>query len=272
MYALRDVTATVESIPLITASILSKKFAEGAEALVFDVKTGSGAFMKSRVQAESLARSLCSTGASLNRRINALITDMDQPLGNMVGNFLEVKEAVDCLHGKGPEDLMAVTMALTERMLLLGGVCSSIEEAGRLCSEKIRDGSAWAKFLANVRFQGGDVDILQSPETGPRAQYIHTVKSPGNGFVKVLDAYSIGVAATRLGAGRIRREDPVLPAVGVELLKKRGDRVKRGEALCLIHAEDSKRLESVEGMIAEAYQLSSAEVPTSDPVLGEIGD
>ncbi len=272
MYALRDVTATVESIPLITASILSKKFAEGARGLVFDVKTGNGAFMKSRAEAENLAKSLYETGISLGKKISALITDMDQPLGNTVGNFLEVREAIDCLNGKGPEDLMIVTRRLTERMLIMGGVCSSKEEAERLCSERIQDGSAWKSFLANVSCQGGEVDILLNPERGPKASHIHSVKSQGEGFVEALDAYSIGVAATRLGAGRIRQEDQILPAVGIELIKKRGHRVKRGDVLCVIHAETLSQLEGVERLVSGAYRLGSDGTPPSDPVLGEIGD
>jgi len=272
MYALRDVTATVESIPLITASILSKKFAEGARGLVFDVKAGNGAFMKSRAEAENLAKSLYETGNSLGRKISALITDMDQPLGNAVGNFLEVREAVDCLNGKGPEDLMVVTRRLAERMLLMGGLCSSKEEAGRLCSARIRDGSAWKKFLANVSCQGGETEILLNPERGPKASHVQSVKSQGEGFVEALDAYSIGVAATRLGAGRTRREDRILPAVGLELKKKKGDRVKRGDVLCVIHAETLGQLEEAEPLVSEAFRLGSDGTPPNDPVLGEVGD
>ncbi len=272
MYALRDVTATVESIPLITASILSKKFAEGAEGLVFDVKTGSGAFMKSRKEAQELAQSLCRTGTSLDRRVTALITDMDQPLGYTVGNFLEVREAIQCLRGNGPEDLMAVTLGLTKQMLLMGGICSTIDEAGNLCEEKIRNGSAWDKFLANVRYQGGDVEILQNPVKEPQARIVREVKSQHEGVIQALDAYSIGVAATLLGAGRIRREDQILPAVGMEFKKKRGDRVKRGEGLCLIHAEDSRGLDEVEALVSEAYRLGSAEVPSTDSIFEEISN
>jgi pyrimidine-nucleoside phosphorylase len=271
MYALRNVTATVDSVPLITASILSKKFAEGAQGLVLDVKTGSGAFMKTEQEAEILSRSLYETGTSLGRKVSALITNMNQPLGNNVGNFLEVREAVDCLKGNGPEDLMGLTLKLTERMLIMGGICSSREEAESLCSERIRDGAALEKFLANVRFQGGDVDVIHRPEIGPRASLVKPLHTREEGVVEVLDAYRVGVAATRLGAGRTRKEDEVLPAVGVELKKKRGDRVRQGDVLCLIHAETQRRLEEATQVVASAYRIGSDEPPSQALVLSEIG-
>ena len=211
MYALRDVTGTVESIPLITASIMSKKFAEGAQALVMDVKTGSGAFMKDISQARALARSLVATGAGLGRRVAAMITDMDQPLGRAVGNFLEVRECVECLQGGGPADEVELTIQQAARMLWLGGVCGEPAAGEDLARKKLKDGSAWDLFLRNVEYQGGDTRVLLHPEKGPRASVTKPVTAKAAGFVRRIDAYKTGIASVILGAGRSRKEDAVLP-------------------------------------------------------------
>ena len=237
MYALRDVTGTVESIPLITGSILSKKVAEGADGLVFDVKAGSGAFMKDLDGARALARSLRETAAALGRKVSVVVTDMGEPLGRMVGNFLEVKESIQCLQEEGPADLMEVTLRLTAEMLVLGGVRSSLSEALELCRARIADGAAWEVFLRNVEFQGGDVEVVGHPEKGPKASLFESLLAETDGWVRRIDAYGIGRAATLLGAGRLRREDAVLPAVGIELKKKVGERVEKGGPLCMVYAE-----------------------------------
>ncbi len=208
MYALRDVTGTVESIPLITASIMSKKFAEGAQSLVFDVKSGAGAFMKSRDQARALSRSLVATGAGLGRRVAALITDMDRPLGRKIGNFLEVEESIDCLRGRGPADEMDLTFRLAGWMLTLGGLCPDPKAGETRAREKLADGSAWKVFLQNVEFQGGDVESVLHPEKGPHARIIRPLAARAEGRLTRIDAYKVGIASVILGAGRSRKERP----------------------------------------------------------------
>ncbi len=270
LYALRDVTATVESIPLITASIMSKKFAEGAESFVFDVKCGSGAFMKTLEQAEGLALSLVETGRSLNRKIKAVISDMDQPLGLMIGNFPEVREVVSSLHNQGPGDLMDLTIRLTAWMVVLGGLAADISTAEKLCREKITDGSAWKKFLENVEYQGGDIEVLLNLERAPRAQHIIPLKAENQGFLKRIDAFKMGLASGMLGAARSRKEDPVFPAVGIELLKVQGDAVKPGEELCLIHGEDLSKIDEVKKLLKDSYSFNEEPLPPGERVLKEL--
>jgi pyrimidine-nucleoside phosphorylase len=261
LYALRDVTGTVESVPLITASIMSKKFAEGAEALVFDVKCGSGAFMKTLEQARELAVSLVRTGASLGRRIRAVISDMDQPLGRTAGNFLEVRESVDVLKGGGPRDLVDLTVRLTAHMLILAGLSADVEAAEGLSRRRLAEGAAWERFLANVKAQGGDVRSVEDPGRGPRAETVVSVAARREGCVHRLDAYSIGLAAGLLGAGRARKEDAVSPEAGIELVKVQGDAVSEGEELCRLHLGRGGNLEEARTLAEQAYELSS-EPPT----------
>jgi pyrimidine-nucleoside phosphorylase len=269
-YALRDVTGTVESIPLITASIMSKKFAEGAQALVFDVKAGSGAFMKSREQARALADSLVRTGVSLGRRVRAVISDMEQPLGRMVGNFLEVREAIEVLRGGGPAELADLTVRLTAHMLVLGGLSGQLAEAEGLCRRRLADGSAWRKFLQNVELQGGDRTCVEDPARGPRARLVEPVRSRSTGYVARLDAYRVGLAAGLLGASRARQGEEVCPEVGVELLKVQGEQVREGEQLCLLHLRDAGKLAEVKEMLLQAYELASEPPSPGGRVLEEL--
>jgi len=271
LYALRDVTGTVESVPLITASIMSKKFAEGAQALVFDVKCGSGAFMKSLDQARELAVSLVRTGGSLGRRVRAVISDMEQPLGRTAGNFLEVREVVETLRGAGPPDLVELTLRLTAHMLVLGGLAPDVDEGERQCRRRLEDGSAWERFLANVEAQGGDPRSVEEPEGVPRAGTAVDLPAPESGFVERVDAYRIGLAAGLLGASRARKEDPVRPEAGIELLKVQGEAVEKGEALCRLHLGKGGNLEEARALTREAYRLADRRQEPSKRVMEELG-
>jgi pyrimidine-nucleoside phosphorylase len=270
LYALRDVTGTVESVPLITASIMSKKFAEGAEALVFDVKCGSGAFMKTLETARELAVSLVRTGASLGRRIRAVISDMDQPLGRTAGNFLEVRESVEVLRGGGPRDLVELTTRLTAHMLVLGGLAPSVEEAEQVCRRRLDDGSAWDRFLANVEAQGGDVRTVEEPARGPRSKTVVPLKAKQSGRVCRIDAYRIGLAAGLLGAGRARKEDAVRPEAGIELARVRGDEVAAGDELCLLHLGRGGNLEEAMAQAEQAYTVAAEAVEPAKLILEEL--
>ena len=273
MYALRDVTASVESVPLITASILSKKFAEGAEALVMDVKCGGGAFMKTPEGARELARSLVRTGRGLGRRVIAVITDMNEPLGRKVGNFLEVEEAMEALEGRGPEDVMEVTLRLGGWMLAAGGLAEDAAAGEERCARAIEDGSAMEKFRENIAFQGGRLDELEGMAGSRRARFSGEIRADSSGVVHGVDAFAVGMAGTVLGVGRDTAEDAVEPLAGIELLKKKGEGVERDEPLMRLWAEDEERLEA--GMAAlhgaAAVKAGPPEVNTS-LIIEEITD
>ena len=256
MYALRDATATVESIPLITASILSKKIAEGADGIVFDVKIGSGAFMKTRKQAGLLASSLYETGVSLGKKIVVVMTDMSQPLGHTVGNFLEIQEVIDCLQNRGPKDLMEVTIRLTGWMLVIGGISASLDDALEVCQSNLQNGAAWDRFLENTAFQGGDLSVLNNPEIGPKATEVRVCRASEGGYIAGIEAFDIGMAATLLGAGRTEMDAPVFPGVGIVLRKKKGDPVEAGDILCEIHAESRDDADRVASMAERAFRIA----------------
>lgn len=268
MYALRDVTGTVESIPLITASIMSKKFAEGAEALVFDVKSGSGAFMKDRKDALALAESLVSTGKGLGRKVVAVITDMDQPLGREVGNFIEVEESMACLRGRGPADLTELACRLAGWMLVLGGKAADPKIGQETARGRLSDGSAWELFLKNVEFQGGNTDILLHPERGPHARITRPLRAERAGTVARIDAYKVGIASVVLGAGRSRKEDAVLPGVGISILKSAGETAGKGEELCLVRGEKTEHVEEALRILGPAWQIGSG-APGRGPMILE---
>jgi pyrimidine-nucleoside phosphorylase len=270
LYALRDVTATVESIPLITASILSKKVAEGAEALVFDVKSGPGAFMKTPESAEALARSLVSTGTAMGKRIVGVITDMTEPLGEKVGNFLEVEETLDCLEGAGPSDLMEVTYRLGAWMLVAGGVAKDVKEGERLCHDAIRLGLARELFLANVKRQGGQVDRLHELRGKFRAKDSYDILAPSAGFIAGIDAYKIGLAGVYLGVGRDKTTDPVYPDVGFAFKKKAGHSVIAGERICTMYGKDQASVEAAMALAVSAFSYAAAPPAPRPLVLKEI--
>jgi len=236
LYALRDATATVESIPLITASILSKKLAEGIDALVLDVKCGDGAFMSRIEDARALAASMTTIGRALGKPVQAILTSMDVPLGRMVGNALEVRESVDCLKGEGPADLMEVSLELAAEMLLLGGVATSRDQALDRCRRAIADGSALERFRRVVVAQGGDGRVCDEPEKVlPRAACVELVRAERSGSVHALKAWAVGQASMILGAGRRTAEDAIDPAAGIILHRTVGDRVAAGDVLAELH-------------------------------------
>lgn len=249
LYALRDVTGTVESPYLICASIMSKKLAEGVDALVLDVKTGSGAFMKKKDDAVYLARLMVETGKRMGKRVVALITDMDQPLGNNVGNALEVEECLETLAGRGPEDLRKICDELAGWMFYLGGRAGSVEQGKRLAGEMITSGAALKKFHEIVRLQGGDADRL------PRARHRLDIASGESGFVSGIQCESIGTASVVLGGGREKKEDAVDPAVGIVLHKKVGDAVQAREPLCTVHYNAESRLGEARRLIEGSYRV-----------------
>jgi pyrimidine-nucleoside phosphorylase/thymidine phosphorylase len=268
LYALRDVTATVESIPLIAASIMSKKLAEGIDALVLDVKVGSGAFMKRLEDARVLARTLAGIGRGMGKRVSAILTAMDQPLGSAVGNALEVVEIVELLRGGGPADLREVTVELTAELLVLGGAAAGPEEARARVARAIADGSGLAKLEEIVRAQGGDAAAVRDPGRLPRAPRTYDVPAPRGGHVVAVDAEAIGLVAVSLGAGRARLEDRVDPAVGLVVHRKLGDRVERGEPLCTVHEGDrSAPRAPTSARLAAAWSIGAAPPPPRPLIL-----
>jgi pyrimidine-nucleoside phosphorylase len=260
LYALRDVTATVESIPLICGSILSKKLAEGIDALVLDVKFGRGAFMQTEADGRRLAESLVAISASMGKPTSALLTRMEQPLGRMIGNSLEVIESIDCLRGEGPADLMEVTYALCAEMLILGGLHTSQESAMAALHEAIQSGAALAGFRALVAAQGGDPAVIDDysrlPQTEQHKDFSLANETPK--YVSGLDARRFGEAACMLGAGRVSTDSVIDPAVGLELLKKIGDLVQPGEPIVRIHYQDTDSLEAAETRLSKAIELSES--------------
>ncbi|HZC21763.1 MAG TPA: thymidine phosphorylase [Candidatus Binatia bacterium] len=270
LYALRDVTGTVESPYLICASIMSKKLAEGIDALVLDVKTGSGAFMKNEKDAVSLAELMVETGERMGKQVVALITDMDQPLGNMIGNALEVVEAVDVLRGAGPEDLRELCLELAAWMLHLGGAAKSVREGKERSRELICSGKALERFRQMVEMQGGDVGVIDDPKKFAKARSTTEVTSARGGFVTAMQCEQIGTACVILGGGRERKEDSVDPAVGIVLHKKVGDKVNAGEALATIHYNAEARGERARQMIAESYQIAEAPPKAKRPLVHRV--
>ena len=270
LYALRDVTGTVESIPLITASILSKKAAEGAEALALDVKCGSGAFMKDHVAAENLARSLVDTGAALGKRMIALITDMNEPLGNKMGNFLEVEESLDCLEGAGPADLMEVTLGLAARMLVLGGQAENSGAGLSRCQEALASGKPKELFLANITAQGGDITRLLAMRGTYRSRFRAEILAARGGFITRIDAGRVGYAGIQRGVGRNRTEDAVSPTSGVEFHKKGGDSVAPGEKIMTVWAKDEASLAAALPLLEEAVMYADIPILPRTLILKEI--
>ncbi|MCX8007365.1 MAG: thymidine phosphorylase [Coriobacteriia bacterium] len=265
MYALRDVTGTVPSIPLIVGSIISKKAAGGASAIVLDVKTGSGAFMKTEEESRELARELQRVGHALGLRMQCVVSDMDQPLGRAIGNAVEVCEAIQTLKGDGPSDLTELCVELAARMLRLAGVVED-DAGGRASARRaLTSGEALERFARWVEAQGGDPRIVEDEGILPSAEYTTVLTADRDGFVAGFDAEGVGRAAVHLGAGRERKEDPIDPGAGIILHAKRGDRIMRGDALASLHASSIDRLEAGLARLRDAIRI--AEAPPAPAVL-----
>ena len=271
LYALRDVTATVESIPLIASSIMSKKLAEGVDALVLDVKVGSGAFMKKQVDARRLAQMMVGIGRRMDNKVQALITDMGQPLGYAVGNALEVMEASQTLQNAGPNDLTKLSIELAARMIYLGKKAGSLEEARRLAEEKLVDGSGYRKFKQVVAAQGGNPQALDKFELLPNATGMREVASPRGGYVSSIDAKDIGAASNMIGAGRDKKEDAIDPAVGIILEVKAGEKVDAGSVLCRLYYTKEDRVEEAAEMVEDAFRISAQKPEERELILEVVG-
>lgn len=271
IYGLRDVTATVDSIPLIASSIMSKKIASGADAIVLDVKVGSGAFMKDLDSAKELAHAMVQIGNGAGRQTVAVISDMNQPLGFAVGNALEVKEAIDTLKGEGPKDLEELCFTLGSRMVYLGKKADSIEEARAMLEEAIRSGKALEKFKQLVSSQGGDETVIDDPSKLPTASYTFEVEAKEDGYVTEMIANEIGNAASMLGAGRLTKDAEIDLAVGLIMNKKIGDKVIKGDSLVTIHS-NSEDISAVKEKIYEAYRISETKGKAQPLIYGVMDD
>lgn len=269
LYALRDVTGTVDQLSLIASSIMSKKLASGADAIVLDVKTGDGAFMKTLEESKALAEAMVSIGKLAGKNMAAIISDMDQPLGNAVGNVLEVKEAIDTLQGKGPKDLEELVLTLGSYMVVAAQKADTLEEARAKLQQTIKDGSAFVTFKKFVVAQGGCEDEVIHPEKLVSAKYIEDVICDTNGYVAKIQTEEIGRISLLLGGGRETKESEIDLAVGVVLNKKRGDAVSAGEVLATIHANDKEKLAQAKERLCKAYKIVK-EVVEAEPIIKEV--
>lgn len=268
LYALRDVTATIESIPLIASSVMSKKIAAGADCIVLDVKVGSGAFMKTLEEARQLAKTMVDIGKGLNRKTIAVLSDMSQPLGREVGNANEIKEAVEVLQGKGASDLTTIALTIAAHMTVLGGAYSNFNEAYRGLEAIIQSGKGIDKFKQLIAIQGGDPDVVGDYAKLPQAKYHLDVKTKVKGYVNRIDAEAVGIATMLLGAGRKKKDESIDPAAGVTIMKKIGDRVTPGETICVLHTnlEDCQQAQTI---LTEAYSIGDTQ-PSAIPLIYEV--
>lgn len=257
LYALRDSTATVESIPLIASSIMSKKLAAGLDALVLDVKVGNGAFMKKQVEARRLAQMMVGIGRRVDKRVQALITDMNQPLGYAIGNALEVMEVSQTLQNAGPVDLTRISLELAARMIFLGKAAASLEEARQVAESKLLDGSGYRKFKDVIQAQGGNPQVLDRFDLLPNASGAREILCPRTGYISMIDAEYIGMASSMIGAGRDTKEDAIDPAVGVILEAKIGQKIEAGSVLCRIYHTNEERLEDAAQLVEDAFRISA---------------
>ena len=255
MYALRDVTGTVPSIPLIASSVMSKKIAGGAHAILLDVKTGLGAFMHKMADAIALAETMVDIGERAGRDVVALISDMNQPLGYAVGNALEVREAIDTLHGGGPDDFRKHCLEVAGHMLVLGGAYQTFEDAYKAAEKALQDERAYEKFKQLVKAQKGDLSVVDNPDLLPAAPLVETIPAPKAGYIKQIHAMEVGLTSVVLGAGRAKKGDPVDHAVGIEIRHKVGESIEKGEPLFELHARDQQSFETAKGRLLAAHIL-----------------
>jgi pyrimidine-nucleoside phosphorylase len=272
LYALRDATATVASTPLIVSSIMSKKLAAGADGIVLDVKVGSGAFMKTLEEAEVLAEAMVCLGSQVGRRVVALISDMNQPLGRAVGNALEVAEAIDTLRGSGPDDFREHCLVVAAEMLMLSDKAADADAARARASEALASGAAWEKFRELVEAQGGDARYIEEPERLPRAGRIEPVPAPRDGYLAAVNAAEIGMAVVALGGGRERKGEPIDHRVGVIVHHKVGDRLQKGAPLFTVHANDAEKLALARERILAAYTFDDEPVQPLPLFYGRIAE
>ena len=261
LYALRDVTGTVPSLPLIAASIMSKKIATGSNGIVLDVKVGRGAFMRTEEEAVALAELMVKIGRGVGRKVRAAISDMNQPLGRAVGNALELKEAIETLHGRGPEDFLEHCLVIAGQMVLLAERAADEADARAKLVASLKEGRAWAKFKEWITAQGGDEAYVEKPDRLPQARLVEALPAPRSGYVASIDALKVGLTVAQLGGGREKKGDPIDHAVGVVLEAKVGDRVAQGEPLCTIHANDEEKLAEAKRMLLAASTFSDQPMP-----------
>ncbi|WP_342756143.1 pyrimidine-nucleoside phosphorylase [Kineothrix sedimenti] len=270
LYGLRDVTATVDNMSLIASSIMSKKLASGADAIVLDVKTGSGAFMKEEKDAFSLAKEMVELGKNAGRKAVAVVSDMDQPLGYAVGNSLEVKEAIDTLKGNGPADFLELCLTLGSYMVELGGLAADEKDARKMLEQTIADGSALKKLAQFIEAQGGDPKAVYESDLLPKADFVEEIASPREGYIKKIVCDEIGICSLILGGGRETKESDIDLAVGLVLKKKAGDYVKAGESLAVIHGNDREKMEAAKVRFINAYSFSEKPVEKQPFIKGII--
>jgi pyrimidine-nucleoside phosphorylase/thymidine phosphorylase len=270
-YALRDATATVESIPLLASSIMSKKLAVGLDALVLDVKVGAGAFMKRQVEARRLAQMMVGIGRRMDKRVQALITDMNQPLGYAIGNALEVMEVSQTLQNAGPSDLTRLSLELAARMIYLGKITATLEEARELATTKLLDGSGYRKLKDVIAAQGGNPQVLDRFELLPNATGAREISSPRAGYISAIDAEYIGQASSMIGAGRDTKEDSIDPAVGVILEVKVGQKVDAGGVLCRLYYTREDNVEEAAQLVEDAFRISSTAPESRELILEVVG-
>jgi len=271
LYALRDVTATVESIALIASSIMSKKLSEGLDALVLDVKVGSGAFIKKQVDARRLAQMMVGIGRRVDKRVQALITDMNQPLGYAVGNALEVMEVSQTLMNQGPPDLTRLSIELAARMIFLAKITPTLEDARHLAENKLVDGSGYRKFKQVIQAQGGNPKALDEFSLLPNATGMREITSPRGGYISAIAAEDIGRASTLMGAGRDRKDDRIDPAVGVILEVKVGEKVDAGAVLCRLYYTNEARVDEAAELVEGAFRVSSQKAEDRELILEVVG-
>ena len=260
IYSLRDVTGTVESIPLITASIMSKKLAEGIDGLVLDIKTGSGAFMQKEKDAVRLANSLINTAKSFDKKVIGFITDMNQPLGNYIGNWFEVYESIKILKGESSGNLLELSTILSGAMIFLGKKVSSLKEGIKISQQLIANGKAYEKFLEIIEIQGGDVSYIEKPEKYPKSKIVEKIRSKADGYLSAINNFEIGMAALELGAGRITKEDKIDPKAGIIFFAKIGDFIKKGDILAELHSSSQVKIENAKEKVYSSLTLTSTPV------------